>query len=387
MIEARIPFFDRSRADALIEPELVEAFLRVVRSGRYILGREVEALERECAALVGASHAIGVSSGTDALLVALMSLGLRPGDEVVCPAYSFFATAEVILRLGATPVFVDIEASGFGIDPAKVAEAISGKTRAVIVAHLFGQCAAVDAVRDVARGIPIVEDAAQAMGASLAGRMAGTFGALGCFSFFPSKTLGGFGDGGLVVTSNANLAEKIRCMRAHGARQKHQHEELGGNFRLDALQAALIRVKLPLLAEAIERRVAHASRYAVLLRRAGLAERQVTLPERTAGSTFDQYVIRVHGEHVRDQLRSFLADARIPTEVYYPLTLPRQPLFHAQDATALWATHARSPNAETCSREALALPIFPELREDEIELVVSAIAEFLRRADGGRDAR
>ena len=359
MTTVRVPFFDRIRADAPLEPKLIEAFLRVVRSGRYVLGPEVEALERECASFLGVSHAIGVSSGTDALLVALMALGIGRGDEVVCPAYSFVATVDVIARVGATPVFADIEPGGFGVDPVSVESVLSARTRAVIVTHLFGQCAAADAVREVARGIPLVEDAAQAIGATANGWTAGTLGEAGCFSFFPTKALGGFGDGGLVVTRNPKLAERIRRLRVHGASGKNVHDARGAILRLDSLQAALLRVKLPGLRAAISRRVQHASRYALLLGSALLVDTPITLPSGYPGATFSQYVLRVHGEGVRDRLRGFLANAGIPTEVYYPLALPRQPLFESLATCQREARRGSTPNAEARSQEALALPIFP----------------------------
>ena len=378
MSDLRVPFFDRARADTALEPELMSAFLRVVRSGRYVLGPEVEALEGECASFLGVRHAIGVSSGTDALLVALMALGIGAGDEVICPAYSFVATVEVVIRLGATPVFADTGPTGFGVDPASVASLLSSRTRAVIVAHLFGQCSAADAVRRAASGIPLVEDAAQAFGATSNGWSAGTVGDAGCFSFFPTKALGGFGDGGLVVTRDDLLADRIRRLRVHGASGKNVHEAVGGNFRLDALHAALLRVKLPGLRTAIARRVAHASQYTRLLSAARLAGAPITVPEAPLGATFSQYVLRAHGEGVRDRLRAFLANVGIPTEVYYPLPLPRQPFFASRGPGIREGRRANVPNAETLSREALALPIFPELTDDEVLLVASSIASFFR---------
>ena len=373
MTGKRVPFFERTRGDAALEGELVAAFQRVLRSGQFILGGEVEALEHACAEMLGARHAVGVSSGTDALTVALMALGVGPGDEVVCPAYTFFATAGAIARLGARPVFADVEPRSLTLDPAAVARALTPRTRAVVPVHLFGRCADLTGLAAVAGAIPLVEDAAQAIGAELGsgGAKAGTVGALGCFSFFPSKNLGGFGDGGLVVTGDDALAERARVLRGHGARPKHHHAVMGGNFRLDALQAALLRVKLPGLGAAIARRAAHAARYDALFREAGLAGGALGLPEAAPGATFNQYVVRVHGEGVRDRLRAFLQERGVGTEVYYPVPLHRQPCF-----AELGQGEGSCPHAEAAARETLALPIFPELEAEEVGYVVEGVAAF-----------
>jgi dTDP-4-amino-4,6-dideoxygalactose transaminase len=371
MAAKRVPFFDRTRGDAAIEGELVAAFQRVVRGGQFILGGEVEAFERACAALLGARHAVGVSSGTDALTVALMALGVGPGDEVICPAYTFFATAGAIARLGARPVFADVEPRGLTLDPAAVARALTARTRAVVPVHLFGRCADLAAIAEAAGGVPVVEDAAQAIGAEHRGAQAGTVGALGCFSFFPSKSLGGFGDGGLVVTGDDALADRARVLRVHGARPKHHHALVGGNFRLDALQAALLGVKLPHLGAAIARRAAHAARYDALFREAGLAGEALELPEAAPGVTFNQYVVRVRGDGARDRLRAFLGERGVGTEIYYPVPLHRQPCF-----AALGHAEGSCPHAEAAARETLALPIFPELEPDELATVVEQVAAF-----------
>lgn len=383
MSATRVPFFDRTRGDAALEGELTAAFLRVLRSGHYILGREVEAFEEACAAYLGVRHAIGVSSGSDALALALLALGIGPGDEVICPAYTFFATAGAIVRLGATPVFADIDAVTFLIDPASVANRLSSRTRAILPVHLFGQCADLDALATHG-DVPLVEDAAQAIGAARGGRRAGAMGALGCFSFFPSKSLGGFGDGGLVTTMDDALADRARVLRAHGARPKHHHALVGYNFRLDALQAALLQVKLPGLDALIARRAAIAARYAELFQEAGLAgplgasgalkESPLGLPHMGPGATYNQFVIRVRGEGARERLRAFLVERGVGTEVYYPVPLHRQPCF-----AALGGAEGSLPVAEAAARETLALPIFPELTADEIDHVVEAVRAFYRR--------
>jgi dTDP-4-amino-4,6-dideoxygalactose transaminase len=369
-----VPFFDPTRGDAALEAELTEAFLRVLRSGKFILGREVEAFEAACAGYLGARHAIGVSSGTDALTVALLALGVGPGDEVICPAYTFFATAGAVARLGAAPVFADIDPGSFAIDPASIAAALSPRTRAIMAVHLFGRCADVEAIAATAGPVPIIEDAAQAMGAAPPNppdRKAGTAGALGCFSFFPTKNLGGFGDGGLVVTADDAIAERARLLRAHGARPRNHHLAVGGNYRLDALQAALLAVKLPGLDARIARRAAHAARYEALFREAGLTGDRLELPAAAPGATFNQYVIRVRGEGARDRLRRFLTERGVGTEIYYPAPLHRQPCFEA-----LGHGEGSFPHAEAAARETLALPIFPELGDDEIAAVVARTAAF-----------
>ena len=364
-----VPFFDRTRADAAIEGELTAAFQRVLRSGRYILGPEVDAFERECAAAIGVPHAVGVSSGSDAVLAALMALRVGPGDEVICPAYTFFATAGAIARLGATPVFVDIDPSTYLLDLPAIAARITQRTRAIVPVHLFGRCVDVAALRALT-SLPILEDAAQAFGA----RRAGAMGELGCFSFFPTKNLGGFGDGGLVTTADAELASRVRLLRAHGAPVKNHHTEVGGNFRLDALQAALLRVTLPRVGAAIAARREHAALYDRLFGEAGLAA--VVPPSPSPEATYNQYVIRVRGAGTRDRLRAFLTENEAGTEVYYPVALHRQPCF-----ASLGLGEGSLPAAEAAARETLALPIFPELTAPEIESVVGQIEAFFRGAE------
>ncbi|WP_437588161.1 DegT/DnrJ/EryC1/StrS family aminotransferase [Sorangium sp. So ce1000] len=370
-----VPFFDRARGDLAMQDELSAVFQSVLRSGHYILGPEVDAFESECAAYLGVRHAIGVSSGTDALLVALMALGIGAGDEVVCPAYTFFATAGAIHRTGATPVFADVLPGSFNLDPDAAARALTERTRAIIAVHLFGGCAPMEELLAIAggRGLPVIEDAAQAFGAERAGRRAGALGLMGCFSFFPTKNLGGFGDGGLVTTDDDELAERIRSLRAQGARRKHHHTRVGGNFRLDALQAALLRRKLPRLGALLERRREHAARYAALLGGAGLP---LSLPDTgAAGHSVNQYIIRLEDASLRDPLRSSLAERGIGTEVYYPAPLHLQPCF-----AALGPPAGALPVSESAARATLALPIFPELTSEEVARVASAVRSFLSGA-------
>ncbi|MDX1577180.1 MAG: DegT/DnrJ/EryC1/StrS family aminotransferase [Gemmatimonadota bacterium] len=352
--------------------ELLAAMARVLDSNRFILGPEVEALEREVAALSDVRHGIGVSSGSDALLVALMALDVGPGDEVITTTYTFFATAGAVARLGATPVFVDIEPHGFNLDPRRTVEAIGPRTRAIIPVHLFGRCADMDEIVAAAceRGIPVIEDAAQALGATTPdGRPAGSLGAMTCHSFFPSKNLGGFGDGGMVVSDDEALADRVRLLRGHGARPKYHHAEVGGNFRLDALQAAVLRVKLRRLDEVLEGRARAARRYAALFSEIA-GDLPIRTPESVPGHTWNQYVIRAER---RDALREHLSERGIGTAIYYPIPLHLQACF----ADLGWGP-GDLPEAERAARETLALPIFPEMTEEQARAVVEACAAFYR---------
>ncbi len=366
-----VPLLDLKRQYAPLREEIREVLDRVCDSQRFILGPEVEAFEREAARALGVTHAVGVSSGTDALLVSMMALGIGPGDEVILPVFTFFATAGAVARLGATPVFADIDARDFCLDASAVEAQMSARTRAVVPVHLFGQAADMGALGDVTGEVPVIEDCAQAWGAAYNGSGAGGIGTTGAFSFFPSKNLGGFGDGGLVTTNDAGLAERLRQLRMHGQSGVYEHETVGGNFRLDAIQAAVLRVKLPHVNGWIERRRANAARYGRLFAEAGLTE-IVGLPEvvEGRGHTFNQYVVRVPK---RDELRAFLAGHGIGAAVYYPLPLHLQPCF-----ASLGGHKGDFPIAEAASREVLALPVFPELTPAEQEEVVGRIAEFYR---------
>ena len=324
----RVPLLDLRAQFAPIRQDVLTAIAKVCDDQRFIMGPEVEGLETAMASLTGSRHAIGVSSGTDALLVALMALGIGPGDEVITSTYSFFATAGSIVRVGARPVLVDIDPATFNLRPADVAAAVTSRTRAIMPVHLFGQCADMDAITDIASraGVPIIEDAAQAIGARYKERPAGSIGAIACFSFFPSKNLGAFGDAGLVTTSDDALAERVRLLRNHGAERQYYHRLVGGNFRLDALQAAVLRVKAPHLEAWTEARRLNARRYRELFADAGLTDR-VTLPVEAAQRThiYNQFVIRVSD---RDRVKASLDNAGVGTAIYYPVP------FHLQECFA-----------------------------------------------------
>ena len=374
MSAQKVPLLDLAAQFAPLRADVLEAIGRVCDAQRFILGPEVEALERELEAFLGIPHAVGVSSGTDALLAALMALDVGAGDEVVTTPFSFFATAGSIARLGARPVFVDIDRATFNIDADAVAAAVTPKTRAILPVHLFGQSADMAPILEISErtGVPVVEDAAQAISTCYRGRPVGGIGAIGCFSFFPSKNLGAFGDGGLVTTPDGTLARKLRAIRQHGGEVKYHHDLIGGNFRLDALQAAILRVKLPHLNGWTAARRRNAERYEALFKETGLMG-TVTLPARLPESThiYNQFVIRAPE---RDHLRAYLQSSGIGTEVYYPVPLHLQPCFRG-----LGYRRGSFPIAETAANEALALPIYGELSEGQQSWVVEAIHNFFRQ--------
>jgi dTDP-4-amino-4,6-dideoxygalactose transaminase len=368
-----VPLLDLEAQYRPIRDEILAAITRVCDSQRFIMGAEVDALERELAAHLDVPQAIAVSSGTDALLVAMMALGIGPGDEVITSTYSFFATAGCVTRLGATPKLVDIDPATYNLDPAALAAAITPRTRAIIPVHLYGLCADMDAIMAIANehGVPVIEDACQAIGSTYKGRQAGSIGRVGCFSFFPSKNLGAFGDAGLVTTTDEALGHEIRLLRNHGAEPKYFHKRIGGNFRLDAIQAAVLRVKLPHLAGWTEARRANAQVYHRLFAEAGLTDR-ITLPVEPPDRLhiFNQYVVRVPA---RDRVRASLAERGIGTEIYYPVP------FHLQECFApLGHTRGDFPHAEAAADSTLALPIYGELTREQQAAVVSAIAEAFR---------
>jgi len=366
-----IPFLDLKAQYRTIKSEIDAAIQRVMESQYFILGPEVEAFEKEVAAYLQVKHAVACASGSDALLLALMALDVGPGDEVVTTPFTFGATGLTVARLRARPVFVDIDPVTYNIDPRKITRAITAKTKAIIPVHLFGMAADMNEIMAAAQGVPVVEDAAQAIGATYAGKPVGGFGRCGCFSFFPSKNLGAAGDGGLLTTNDPDFADKLRMLRNHGGKSKYESELIGMNSRLDALQAAILRVKLPHLEAWSEGRQRNAERYAKLFRDRGL-DLTVRLPQTGANRDhiYNQYVIRVPR---RDRLKAYLGERGIPSEIYYPIPL------HLQRALAyLGYTPGDLPESEAASREVLALPVFPELTSEQQELVVDSIAEFYR---------
>jgi len=369
-----IPLLDLKAQYKTIRDEVLRVTEEVYESQYFILGPRVDAFERDFAAYCHSTYAVGVSSGTDALLEALMVLGVGQGDEVIVPAYSFFATAGVVQRLGARPVFVDVDLTDYNIDPTKIEEKIGAKTRAIMPVHLYGQCADMDAINEIAqrRGITVVEDAAQAVGAELHGKRAGALGTLGCFSFFPSKNLGGFGDAGAITTNDAAMHEKLVDFRVHGMRPKYFHHYVGENFRIDALQAAILHVKLPHLESWTEGRRANAQKCERLFADAKTGER-VVLPKQLEGrrNVFNQYIVRfTGGRATRDRVLEHLKSKSIGCEIYYPLTLPQQKCF-ADVAEGSY------PNSDAAADQTLAIPIYPELTDSQLEEIVKEIAAAL----------
>jgi dTDP-4-amino-4,6-dideoxygalactose transaminase len=372
---APVPLLDLAAQYGTLRDELLAALTRVCDSQRFILGPEVEALESEIAQALDVKHAIGVSSGTDALLVSMMALGIGSGDEVITTTYSFFATAGSIRRLGARPVLVDIDPKTYNLDPDCVARAATSRTKAILPVHLYGLSSDMSPILEVARewGVPVIEDACQAIGARYHGRAVGGIGTVGCFSFFPSKNLGGAGDGGMVTTNDDDLAARVRLLRRHGAQGAYVHEAIGGNFRLDALQAAVLRVKLPHLDEWNEARRRNAARYRNLFQEFGLSDLVgCPLEPPEYHHVYNQFVVRTRD---RDALQTHLGSQGIGTAVYYPMP------FHAQECFADLAYRPGSfPNAEAAARETLALPIYPELTADQQSYIVESISHFVGRA-------
>ncbi len=365
-----VPVLDLAPELAEVGPALEEAFRRVLASGHFILGPEVEAFEREVAAFLGARHAVGVNSGTDALILALEALGVGPGDEVVTSPFSFFATAEAVSFLGATPIFVDIDPETFALRPDLAAGAITSRTRALLPVHLFGQAADMDALLDLGRrtGIPVVEDVAQAFGGRWRGRRLGTLGRISAFSFFPTKNLGGLGDGGLVATDDDAAADAVRMLRAHGSRRKYQNERIGMNSRLDALQAAFLRAKLPHLDAWNAARREVAARYRALL--AGTPGLRLPAERDGAEHVYHQFTVRVTDGR-RDAVQAALAAQGIGTMVYYPRALHELPVYAGAGL--------RLAEAERARAEVLSLPIWPRLGAAVQERVAAALRQALGR--------
>jgi len=377
MAQMKVPLLDLQAQYRPLRDEILAAVTRVCDSQRFIMGPEIEALERELSRQLGVTHAIAVSSGTDAILLALMALDIKAGDEVITPTYSFFATAGAVERLGARPVLVDIDPVTFNIDAAQAAAAITPRTKAIIPVHLFGLSADLDPIMAAANraGIPVVEDAAQAIGSTYKSRAVGTLGAFGCFSFFPSKNLGAFGDAGLLVTSDDKLAKQARLLRTHGMEPKYYHHVVGANFRMDAIQAAVLRVKAPHLEAWTEGRRANAARYRSLFSAAGL-DGVVTLPVEPPDRRhiFNQFVIRTPE---RDALKRHLDERGVGNEIYYPVPFHLQPCF-----AHLGHRPGAFPHAERAASESLAIPIYGELTLEQQQSVVSAVVEFVHKNVG-----
>tara|TARA_Y100000814_G_scaffold96179_1_gene66577 strand:- start:330 stop:1466 length:1137 start_codon:yes stop_codon:yes gene_type:complete len=368
-----VPLLDLNQQNQPLAAELKDTFARVLDSSQFILGPEVTEFERQVAAGVGATHAIGVSSGTDALLLSLMALDIGPGDQVLCPSFTFFATAGSVSRTGATPVFVDSLDDDFNLDLEDAARRVTDKTKAIIPVHLFGQAADMDAVQRLASAhdLMVLEDAAQSMGTQFGEKKAGTMGDLCAFSFFPSKNLGGFGDGGMITTNDDALAERVRILRVHGGAPKYYHKAIGGNFRLDPLQAALLRAKLGHLPVYIAKRRANAATYLErLAESAPVREGRLLLPSEMSGRThtWNQFTLRVTNGK-RDALMEHLAANQIGSAIYYPVPLHRQECF-----SNLAGVEARLPICEKMADEVLSIPIYPELSTEQIDHVINTIA-------------
>lgn len=367
-----VPLLDLQAQYAALRDDLLQAVERVMSSQRFVLGDEVRRLEASIAEYCQTKHAIGCASGSDALLLALMALDVKAGDEVITTPFSFFATAACIARLGARPVFVDIDPRTYNIDPSRVAGAITSRTKVIMPVHIYGQCAPMDPLLDVAQrhGLPVVEDAAQAIGATDNSRRAASMGLIGCFSFYPTKNLGGAGDGGMLTTSDDEVAARLRRLRAHGGSNEYEHEEVGINSRLDELQAAVLNVKLPSLDKWSDERAQKAETYTKLLNEADLRFPLVTPEVRADGRhIFHQYVIRVPGN--RDALMEHLKQHEIGSKVYYPIPLHQQQCFEY-----LGYKKGDFPEAEAAASETFALPAYPELTEEQQVYVVETIKRF-----------
>ena len=363
----KVPILDLAAERAEIGAEIAAAIERVIASGHFILGPEGAALEKEIAALVGVPHAVACNSGTDALHLALRAAGVGPGDEVVTPAFTFIATAEAISYVGATPVFADVDPASFNLTAETLERALTPGTRAVIVVHLFGQCAPMPAIAELCarRGIVLVEDCAQAIGADWEGRQAGAWGEFGCFSFYPTKNLGAYGDAGLVTTREARHDARLRMLRHHGSRQTYLHEEIGYNSRLDELQAAVLRAKLPHLARFTAQRQKHAARYRELLAGARL---QLPAAHGRGAHVYHQFTVRVAN---RDAARKALAEAGVGSGVYYPIPLHRQPVYEKEFGGL------SLPAAEAAAHEVLSLPVYPQLSDEQIRHVCGTLRACL----------
>jgi dTDP-4-amino-4,6-dideoxygalactose transaminase len=391
----KVPLLDLKAQYKSIKSELDESLIRTAESQYFILGPEVEKLEKNICDYLKCKYAVGVSSGTDALLIALMAVDIKPGDEVIIPDYSFFATAGVISRLNAIPVFVDIDLKTYNIDVNKIESKITSRTKAIIPVHLYGQAAEMGKINEIAKkyGLKVIEDGAQAIGSQYkGGSYSGTLGDIGCFSFFPSKNLGCFGDGGMVTTNDDALYERLKILRVHGSKPKYYHKIIGGNFRLDAIQAAVLNVKLPHLNKWSQKRRENAKLYIDLFVKAGLSVKEgvtefsesnkLLLPESvyknselTNHHIFNQFIIRAEK---RDELRAYLTKKEISTEIYYPIPFHKQECFAGLVKNANYEEN-EFLNSDNASNETIALPIYPELSDEQIRYVVDSIGEFFTK--------
>lgn len=380
---SKVPLLDIGRENTMLEADILASLTHVMRSGRFVLGPEVQQLEQRIARQCKTPHAVGCASGSDALLLALMAIGIEPGDEVIVPSFTFFATASAVWRLGGVPVFVDIDADTYNIAPEAIRAAVTDKTKAIIPVHLFGRPADMQSINTIAaeHDLRVIEDAAQAIGAATADGPVGSLGDIACFSFYPTKNLGGFGDGGMLTTISDELADQLQLLRGHGMRPRYYHEVVGVNSRLDTMQAVVLNVKLPQLETWSKARADNAARYIDLFREAGVDDR-ITLPSMCEGgdvSVWNQYTIRV--PEGRDELRAYLAKNNVGTEIYYPVPLHQQECFQSvEQRFAL-------PETERAAAEVLSLPVFPTMTLAEQKTVVIRIAEFLESQTGTSENR
>ena len=374
-----VPLLDVNRGNDPLKDELKEVFAGILDSGRFIGGPHCQALEQSVADVCDAKHGIGCASGSDALVLALMAIGIEPGDEVICPSFTFFATASAIDRLGGVPVFADIEPGTFNIDPEHVKALVTEKTKAIIPVHLFGQCADMDAIMAIAteHGLRVIEDCAQSIGASWGNQQCGAIGDIGCFSFYPTKNLGGFGDGGMLTTNDDELADRLRLLANHGMRPRYYHSEIGINSRLDSLQAAMLGVKMNHLESISSGRQENAANYDRLFAESGLNQ-LVSVPVRDerGGHVWNQYTIRINGDMNRDEVRAKLAERNVGAEIYYPVPLHQQECF-----AKLGYKTGDLPETEKAAGCVLSIPIFPELQLAEQKYVVDSLRNILLQGE------
>lgn len=378
------PLLDVGRGNLPLKDEIMEAFSEIIDSGRFIGGHHVQNLEHAVADVCQTEFAVGCASGSDALLLALMAIGIEPGDEVICPSFTFFATASAVSRLGGVPVFVDIEPTTFNLDYTQLESLITEKTKAIIPVHLFGQCANMTPIMEIAEahGLKVVEDCAQSIGASYGDQQSGSIGTVGCFSFYPTKNLGGFGDGGMLTTNDPEIADRLRLLANHGMRPRYYHKEVGINSRLDSMQAAVLSIKMKHIAEYSTKRKRNAVRYRKMILQSALAN-ELKLPSTMPDCehVWNQFTVRIPGGR-RDQVRSELAELNVGSEVYYPVPIHRQECYEY-----LGVDDRHLVETNRAASEVLSLPIFPELTEEEQQYAVDCLAKVIGVAASGNSAR